>query len=81
MSAAAGLLLHCDHFFFLMEGEVPRITTSLVIDKHDCVCRCCAAAVLLLQCDHFFFLMEGEVQLQRGGVNLGTLIEGSFVVR
>jgi hypothetical protein len=39
-------------------------------------CRTC----LLLQCDHFFFLMEGEVQLQRGGVNLGTLVEGSFVV-
>jgi len=37
--------------------------------------------VLLLsaQCSHFFFLMEGEVQLQRGGVNLGALGEGSFV--
>jgi hypothetical protein len=26
-------------------------------------------------------MLEGEVQLERGGVNLGTLREGSFVVR
>jgi hypothetical protein len=38
------------------------------------------SATPALQCDHFFFLMEGEVQLLRGGVNLGTLPEGSFVV-
>lgn len=38
------------------------------------------ACCLSLQCDHFFFLLEGEVQLARGGVVLGTLGEGSFVV-
>lgn len=32
------------------------------------------------QCTHFYFLLEGEVSLQRGGVTLGTLGEGSFVV-
>lgn len=36
--------------------------------------------VCVLQCTHFFFLMEGEVKLERGGVCLGTLGEGSFVV-
>lgn len=40
----------------------------------------CFARHVCVQCDHFFFLLEGEVQLARGGVVLGTLGEGSFVV-
>lgn len=41
----------------------------------------CVYVCVLLQCTHFFFLMEGEVKLERGGVSLGVLGEGSFVVR
>ncbi|KAF6255167.1 hypothetical protein COO60DRAFT_246764 [Scenedesmus sp. NREL 46B-D3] len=50
----------------LLGSDITASQGQLLIQEND-------------KCDHFFFLMEGEVQLQRGGVNLGTLLEGSFV--
>ncbi|WIA37314.1 hypothetical protein OEZ86_014249 [Tetradesmus obliquus] len=50
----------------LLGSDVAASQGQLLIQEND-------------KCDHFFFLMEGEVQLQRGGINLGTLPEGSFV--
>ncbi len=32
------------------------------------------------QCIHFYFIMEGEVAQERGGVLLGTVAEGNFLV-
>lgn len=59
--------------------SLARVLVCLTPLLHLPACALCLAHVL--QCDYFFFLMEGEVQLQRGGVALGTLTEGSFVVR